>query len=126
MRVIKKRFAITSPTNTHTKSATCEEVDCEYNKAGWKVRVETLSSKESYKAATESGRYYTEQKVAPGETYLVYPPGQQCFAQHRVSIDRPEFYYVKDREGLRKNIHPEAWVEEHSVDLTKLKNKIEQ
>jgi len=126
MRVVKKRFAIASPVNTHTRLATCEEVDCEYNQRGWRTRVETLPSKEAYKVATTSGRYYTESQEAPGETYLVFPPGQQCFADHRLPLDRPEFYYVGDRQGTRRHSKSEFWVEEHSEDLDRLKKKIEQ
>lgn len=121
-RVITTRFRIASPMSTHTRVATCEEVECSYNREGWKVRVETLLP-ESVKAIKASGRSYKKVQVAPGETYLYFPSGQQCFTTHRVPLDRPEFFFVKDRNGLRRHNKAENWVEEHSETLEKLRKR---
>lgn len=123
-RVISTRFSIASPVNSHTRITTCEEVECSYNREGWKVRVETLLP-ESMKAIKTSGRSYKKVQIAPGETYLYFPAGQQCFNTHRVSLDRPEFFYVKDRNGLRRHNKAENWVEEHSESLDRLRRKIQ-
>lgn len=125
MRIVSKKFNIASPIETHTRPATCEEVDCEYNRLGWKTRVETLPPG-AYAVATNAGRHYREVIEGPGETYLYFPAGQQCFSQHRVPLDRPEFFYVKDRNGLRRHTKSEHWVEEHSEDLDRLRKKIEE
>ena len=48
--------------------------------------------------ARTAGARFHEQHVSEGHTYLVFEAGQPCFgaSTHRVSIDRPALYVVRD------------------------------
>jgi hypothetical protein len=123
-----KTYRISSPLATHWRSATCAEVACPAYENGWRVRVEGLSP-ELLHAAKTSGRRYSEQHIAEGETWLVFEPGQQCFqvSQHRTPVGRPELYLVRggDWRGnptgeLREHAHAQDWIEdfgEHQDNL---------
>lgn len=90
-----RTHAIRSPLQTHYRSAQCAEVACEAYTNGWQLRVENLSPELLF-TAKHSGRNFTEMAVTEGETYLVFEPGQPCFAAstHVVSLERPEFFFV--------------------------------
>lgn len=90
-----KTHAVRSPIATHYRKATCAEVNCTAHRDGWAFHKETLSPEFLY-VATKSGRKFREVHIAPGQTYLVYEPGQTCFEfrSHVLPLDRPELYYV--------------------------------
>lgn len=88
-------FAIRKPFSTHYRHATCEEIGCEAFLHGWQLHLESLPPDLVY-AAKHSGRKFREYRMEEGETYLIFEPGQSCFAEstHVISLDRPEFYFV--------------------------------
>lgn len=88
-----KNFAIRAPKETHTRPATCQEAGCIAFQNGWTLNKEMLSPELLY-AATHSRRRYTEVKIAEGHTILQFEAGQPCFAEHRVSLERPAFFYA--------------------------------
>jgi hypothetical protein len=115
-----KTYAVVSPIGTHFRRATCEEVGCPHYTNGWRVRVEGLPP-ELVHAARTSGRKHIEQRVAEGETWLVFDAGQPCFraSDHRTRVsDRPPLYVVRDGDhrgnprGTKARLHqnPENWV----------------
>ncbi len=114
-----KTYSIASPVETHTRSARCEEVGCEAQAAGWQTLVNEstdLGSRQAHYIRTMSGRAHTEALEA-GVTTFTFPAGEQCFADHRVSLDRPEFYLVRGgdwrgnpRSEARQHSGPDAWV----------------
>lgn len=110
-----KLYSVAAPLTTHWRSATCLEVDCPNFLNGWKVRVEGLPDELLYAAKT-SGRKYVQMDVGPGETYLVFEAGQQCFAQHTTSLDRPAIFAVRSDliQRGRPFIHsgPDAWLDD--------------
>lgn len=130
-----KTYAIVSPISTHMRRATCEEVGCEHYLNGWRVRVENLTPQMLHDARN-SGRKYTEQQIAEGETWLVYPPGQACFkaAEHRAPIGRPPLYLVRDGDhrgnprGTKARLHqrPGDWVEDFAEHQQALADEIKK
>lgn len=113
-----KTYEIVVPATTHFRSATCEEVACQQHANGWRVRVEGLPP-EMVHTAKNCGRKYEEQRIAEGETWLLFEAGQRCFqaSQHRTRIDKPELYIVRDGDhrgnprGTKGRLHqrPADW-----------------
>jgi len=103
----RKTYQVVSPIETHTRPASCAEADCGAYIHGWKTTVDEsteLGQGQAHYIRKESGRAFTEQ-VEPGLTVFTFDAGQRCFAagEHRVPLDRPEFYIVRegDHDGKR-------------------------
>lgn len=128
-----KTYAVVAPIGTHFRQGTCAEANCEHYLNGWKVRVENLTP-DLLHAAKTSGRKYTEQRVAEGETWLVFEAGQPCFreSQHRVRIDRPPLYVVRDgdhrgnplKTKARVHHNPANWVEDFAEHQQRIADEI--
>ena len=130
-----KTYEMRSPLSTHYRPATCAEANCEYYANGWQVRVEGLAPQVLH-AVQHSGRKYTVQKPAEGETYLAFEAGQSCFRQalHRVRVERPPLYIVRDGDwrgnprGTKARLHqrPEHWVEDFATHQQAIADEIEK
>ncbi len=124
-----QRYTIRAPLSTHFRRAACEEVDCPQYRNGWRTRLEVLTPRDRHYVLNESGRRYKLQQVTEGETYAVFEPGQQCFqvSKHRIRIDRPELYVVRDGQTvLRRHARADHWVEdlhEYSDKYQELKRR---
>ncbi|MFL1903079.1 hypothetical protein ACJWDR_28840 [Streptomyces tauricus] len=128
-----KTYAIVAPVGSHFRRGTCAEVECPHYLGGWRVRVEGLSPQLLHDART-SGRRYSEQRVAEGETWLVFEAGQPCFraAEHRVRVDRPPLYLVRDGDyranprGTDACVHrtPESWIDDFATHQQAIKDEI--
>ncbi len=128
-------YQIVAPLKTHWRPATCAEVECERYLKGWQIRKENLDAQNLY-LATHTGRAFKEVKIAEGETWLLYPPGQPCFEarNHRLRLEREEFFYRRpgDWRGLPdggrvyKHARPDFWVEDFAEHQDKLITAIEQ
>ena len=131
-----KTYAVVSPLGSHFRKATCAEAGCEHYRDGWQTRVEGLPP-EMVHAAKSSGRKYREQRVAEGETYLVFEAGQPCFreSQHRVRIsDRPPLYVVRDGDWrgnprrTKDRVHhtPDNWLDDFATHQQAIADQIEK
>lgn len=130
-----KTYAVVSPLSTHFRPATCAEANCSYHRDGFQVRVEGLAP-EVLHAVQHSGRKYTVQTVAEGETYLVFEPGQSCLQQslHRVPVDRPPLYIVRDGDfrgnprGTKARLHqnPGDWVDDFATHQQAIADAIQE
>jgi len=127
-------FQIASPLETHWRPATCAEVNCEQHLHGWRVRLDGLSDADRW-AIHNSGRHFVRHDVAAGETWLVFEPGQDCFAaaEHRVPLGKPELYVVRggDWRGnptreFRQHTSAESWVDEFAANQDKVAEVIER
>lgn len=130
-----KTYEIKSPLSTHTRPATCEEVDCKHQRDGWTTAVDErteLGQRQAHYIRKESGRSFREERTPNGWASFTFPAGQRCFASssHRVPVGRPEIYVVRGgdwrgnplRESMR-HTRPEFWVEdfaEHQAGIAKL------
>jgi hypothetical protein len=129
-----KTYRILSPQSTHFRPATCAEADCPHYLNGWRVRVEGLDAALLHAART-SGRHYVEQQIREGETWLVFSAGQSCFqvSQHRVRLDRPELYLVRDGDWRgnptgRQRAHagPQDWIDDFGEHQDKLADQMKK
>jgi len=130
-----KTYAVVQPLRTHWRPATCAEVDCPHYLNGWRTRVENLTP-DLLHAAKTSGRRYTVQQIAEGESYLVFQPGQPCFAtaRHRTQVGRPPLYVVRDGDwrgnprGTKDRVHltPDNWLEDFAGHQQKIADEIEK
>lgn len=118
-------YAIRMPRSTHTRKATCEEIDCKFFLEGWTVHKERLTSEATH-ALLKSKLTFRELSVSEGVTYLVFDPGQPCpFAEtHRIAVMEPLYYRgngmtsrtFNPRKAYRHR-SPELWVEDFQTNL---------
>lgn len=130
-------FQVTSPLSTHTRPATCEEVECQAYAKGWRMKVDLgtdLGKRQAHYIKNLSGRSYKKIGAVGTLVELEFAANQPCFGEHRVSLERPEVYRVKggDHRGnplrtlTRVHKKPEFWVEEFAEHQDKLKTVIEK
>lgn len=134
-----KTYQIISPASTHTRVATCAEVECDQRAKGWLTRINVatdLGRRQARFIRERSGRRFlvTREPVAPDWVLeLTFPPGQTCFAEHRVPLHREPLYRVRggDYRGNPHNIPvvkrsaPE-WVEDFGEHQQKIKDARER
>lgn len=125
-----KTYAIVAPRETHTRPATCDEVNCGAHRGGWRSAIDEatlLGQHQAYYIRTTSGRKFVETREA-GVTIFIFEAGQICFAEHRVPLDRPAHFLVKGGDfrgnpiGLPAFHHkrPEDWVDDfanHQISI---------
>ncbi len=123
------------PRSTHTKPATCQEVDCQAYANGWTTTVDTsteLGRRQANYIRLKSGRRYRSwTHEASGKVEFVFPPGQKCFADHRVPIDRPTLYLRRGGDWRATTIEPvrlsEAnWIDDFANHQNKLAEQAER
>ena len=128
-----KTYEIASPISTHYRDGTCEEADCDGYLYGWQTGVDEatdLGQRQAHYIRKLSGRRYVERRTEIGLTAFTFDAGQQCFATHKVPLERPEFYVVRDgdwRQLGRPQLHsgPDAWVNdfaEHQDRIARVVN----
>lgn len=129
-----RTYQIAAPLQTHWRSASCAEAECEHYTHGWRVRVEALTPEDLY-LAKNSGRRYQVAEVAAGETWLVFEAGQQCFAAatHKVRIERPELFVLRGGDwrgnptGRKPDLlNPTAWVDDFGENQEAIVEEIER
>jgi hypothetical protein len=104
-------FRILRPWDTHWRGAVCKEVDCPHYIKGWLTVVLTVSDQADY-IRHKSGRHFTEKKVEGGLSEFEFPPGQRCFRDHRLPMDKQEHYLHDQRVHTR----PLDWVEDFNTE----------
>lgn len=130
-------FQIVAPTRTHTREATCEEVECGAYLRGWRMQIDLnteLGQRQARYIKHSSGRSYTVESQREGLVTLLFQPSQPCFATHRVKLEREPLYRVKGGDyrgnplGTPTRVHtkPEHWVEEFAENQDRLKTQIER
>jgi hypothetical protein len=135
-------YRVASPRATHTRPASCAEVNCQDHARGWQAFVPAGSEQETTVRMIMSGaldgvrRLAGEEREAGGLIRFVFPAGQPCrwASTHRVSLNRPEFYTVRggDWRGstglIRRHVGPRAgelWAEDSQDTFSRLKRQIE-
>lgn len=124
-----RTFQVDQPLDTHTRRATCAEVECPAYAGGWVMGFD-LTDPEKAAAARwirdHSGRKFTAQ-LAPGKVTLTFAAGQTCFEKHRVPLDREPFYVVRggdfrgNPERYRvQHANAETFVDQWENDLDRL------
>lgn len=124
-------FQVTSPLATHTRAATCEDVQCGAYARGWRMKLDLgtdLGQRQAQYIKHQSGRSFKVLSQVDGLVELEFAANQPCFQDHRVSNDRPEIYRVKGGDhrgnplGTLTRVHkkPEFWVEEFAQNQDRI------
>lgn len=131
-----KTYQVTAPVATHTRAASCEEVGCQQQEQGWASAIDEsteLGQKQAWYIRNQSGRHFREARnQMPGLTLFIFEPGQQCFAEHRVPLDRPALYIVRGgdwRGNPRGEVvrrKPDEWVDDFATHQDKLATELEK
>ncbi len=121
------------PTSTHTKPATCQEVDCTAHANGWATTVDTgtdLGRRQANYIRLKAGRRFTFTESGTLVTFN-FGPGQRCFAEHRVPIDRPTLYLKRGGDWRATTVpavkmRAEDWVDDFANHQNKLAEEAER
>lgn len=124
-----KTYQLLQPTRTHTRRASCAEVDCVRMRNGWRARMDLTTVKGVSDAnwiRMKSGRSFTYTLHGPIVTFN-FPAGQQCLDVHRVPLHREPVLRVvggdwrgNPRETAALTLSPRSWVDnfgEHQARL---------
>lgn len=116
-----KTYQVLTPVNTHTRVATCAEVECQHHLAGWitKVDVSTkLGKRQANYIRLHSGRTFTHEQSGTLVSFR-FPAGQSCFREHRVSLEREPIFRIRggDHRGNplalpTRTLRPKEWLED--------------
>lgn len=133
-----KTYALRLPPATHYRKARCEEVDCRANANGWVTHIDVstdLGQRQAKYVVDKSGRTFLE-TTSISTPYLRefrFPPGQQCFADHQVPLEREPLYVVQggDWRGNprgEQRVHTRAadWVEDFAEHQARIAAEIEK
>lgn len=140
-----KTYGAHQPVQTHTREATCDEVDCVNWREGWIMKVNEsdprLGAQQGQYIRYQSGKAFKtdctcldcDMHKQEGYTVFHFYAGQQCFGEHRVSLERPQLFIVRDGDsrgnprGTRPKVHKKAeyWVEDFAEHQEKIKKALE-
>lgn len=130
-------FQVMAPTATHTRKASCEEVECGSYLRGWRMSIDLgseLGQKQAYYIKHHSGRSYKVTGQREGVVELEFAANQPCFSEHRVPNGLQAIFRVKggDHRGnprrtlTRTHKRPEFWVEEFAENQQLLKEQFDR
>lgn len=123
-----KTYQIASPIETHYRKATCQEVNCEAYRLGWRLQLDILQPKDK-QTIKDSRRKFVIQEDDKGVKWLVFEAGQPCFqaSLHRTTLERPEIYrvgrgdYRSYDERTARILRPEDWLDDFANHQDRLK-----
>lgn len=131
-----KTYSIASPIATHTREARCEEVECDAHANGWVSAIDVstdLGSKQANYIRLHSGRHISSTQTDGTVVRFTFPAGQQCFAEHRVSLERPALFIVRggDWRGNPAGIRPvqrkaEDWVDDFATHQQRVADAVKK
>lgn len=116
-----KTYSVSAPVQTHTRVATCQEVECSAFLNGWVTRVDVkseLGARQAKYIRNQSGRHFVMVPIAEGASIyeFKFPAGQRCFRQHRVSLDRPAFFRIQEGDwrwvGRVRDVDGQSWLDD--------------
>ncbi len=133
---LMRTYALRAPLATHFRPASCEEVDCQMRQHGWRTTIDVdteLGRRQAHYIRVSSGRRFTEAMEA-GLLQFTFPPGQQCFAGHRLPLDREPLYLVRDGDWrgdprgtpARRHAHAEDWIDDMQESLDRTRSRLER
>jgi hypothetical protein len=124
-----KTYSIEAPVETHWVEVSCEEAGCLNHHNGFKTQVDVsteLGKRQAWYITQRSGREFTETQDGASMVTFTFPPGTECFAQHRAKSDRPPLLLVRNGDWRRylgrPVVHdsPESWVDDFASHQDRL------
>lgn len=112
-------YGIFRPLRSHTRRATCREVECGAMQRGWVTRVDTssaLGARQANYIRLASGRHFNVEQQGDVASFY-FPAGQQCFAEHRVTLERDPFFIKRGGDWRAQTsetvtMRPTDWVDD--------------
>lgn len=115
-----KTYTWLRPLSTHWRRGTCEEARCEAYQSGWTSTFDLsteLGQKQFHYCSHDKFRTFTYEHHAPLVTFT-YPPGNTCFREHQVPLEREPVFVVRDGDfrgnptGRRQALSADDWVDD--------------
>lgn len=115
-----KTYGLSAPRATHFRKATCQEVECKAYAHGWVTTVDTsttLGAQQANYIRLHSGRSFRVNTLGEMVAFT-FAPGQQCFAMHKVSLEREPIMVVRGGDWranlglIRRHTRPVDWVDD--------------
>jgi hypothetical protein len=126
-----KSYQIAAPVSTHWRLASCEEVGCEKFIKGHALVIDESSPLGQFQASYVRGdrsRGCTESRDEMGMTVFTYPPGNRCFEEHRVRLEREENFLItggdwrgNPRQIPARMLRAEDWVDDFANHQDRIK-----
>jgi hypothetical protein len=132
-------YKISKPVATHTRPATCEEIDCPDFLNGWVTRLPHGDPRITFLRQACAGRVDGHRRqmievtrIDSAEREFLFNPGQPCLkaTTHRKDLERPEIYLVRGGDWranlglIRRHTHPEHWVEDMQENLEAVERRL--
>jgi hypothetical protein len=132
-----KTYQILAPVSTHWREATCAEVRCPAQSNGWRTEVDEslpLGQMQAHYIRRDSKRKFTEERTPAGLTSFTFEAGQTCFGKHKIKLERPDLFFVRDGDWRgnprgtrpRQHVYPEDWVEDFALHQQGVADEIEK
>jgi hypothetical protein len=125
-----KTYGIAAPRATHSRPATCAEVNCPAWKNGWKTIVPSVGVQADYIRGKTHGRHYTENSAPGGLAEFVFPPGQPCFrsSQHTTTLHREPIFTLRGGDWRGQTSAPlrmrsEDWLDSFATNQQAIKDR---
>jgi hypothetical protein len=132
---VYKTYQLLQPRQTHTRRASCAEVECPRQRNGWRTVLDVSTIQGQQQAnwiRMKSGRSFTYTQAGTVVTFT-FAAGQRCFAEHRVSLEREPLLRVvggdwrgNPRRVPARVLRPADWVENFGEHQLTLKNAFER
>ncbi len=119
------------------RPANCIEIDCENYLKGWTFKVDHLRADPRLEHAVRNSRKKFVEKELSGEMYLVFEPGQMCFAvkSHKKQREQDPLLFVArgdwrtylPKTGLPpepRRMKPDDWVDDFANHQDKINTLI--
>jgi hypothetical protein len=136
-----KTYGLSAPQATHYRRASCKEVECPNYANGWRSGFNVTEPEQANAARIvrlHSGRLFTVEELADSlgkveKVIFTFGPGQECFQQHRVALERDPVLYVRDGDwrgndtGFKHVFGSNTdWVDDFGEHQEKIKAAFEQ
>ncbi len=131
-------YRISRPAATHTRPATCAEVECPDFVKGYTVHLPRGDDRIALLREAAAGRVDGLKRSMRDVTSIdsadqVFLMGGPCLkaTQHRAPVDRPEIYVVRGGDWrtnlglIRKHSRPEHWVEDMQETFDAVRRRVE-
>lgn len=128
-----KTYELRAPHTTHFRKASCAEVECEAWRNGWVTSIDVntaLGGQQANYIRLHSGRVFTVAELN-NLVAFTFSPGQECFREHHVPLEREPFYVVRGGDwratvGGGRNLSAVNWVDDFATHQERIKTEIEK
>lgn len=114
-----KTYEVSRPRSTHFRKATCSEVECPNRERGWVSMIHTntpLGVTQANYIRLHSGRRFDVISDFGGTVTFRFPPGQDCFSEHKVPLDREPIFRKLDGDwrgyGTARVLRSGDWLDD--------------